>query len=84
MIAFGDNPALQAIHQKCDVVGLCRVIANGAVPGIKVATENFEGLLHALEYVGRFSGIDFYNDSIATIPHATELAVTTLERVDTL
>ena len=48
------------------------------------AITGFKGLPHRMEYVGRFSGIDFYNDSIATIPEATLSALETLGRVDTL
>jgi len=42
---------------------------------IKKAVEDFKGLPHRLEYVGRFRGIDFYNDSQATVPEATIAAI---------
>jgi UDP-N-acetylmuramoylalanine--D-glutamate ligase len=44
----------------------------------------FEGIPHRMEPVGTFKGISFYNDSIATIPHAVECAVEALDDVDTL
>jgi UDP-N-acetylmuramoyl-L-alanine---L-glutamate ligase len=44
----------------------------------------FKGLEHRMEYVGTFGGIEFYNDSIATIPEATIAALETLQNVDTL
>lgn len=37
-----------------------------------------------MEKVGTFRGITFYNDCIATIPHAVECAVEALKNVDTL
>ncbi len=45
---------------------------------------SFKGLEHRIEYVGEYNGINFYNDSIATIPEATIEAVKTLKNVDTL
>jgi len=44
----------------------------------------FRGLEHRIEYVGEFSGIHFYNDSIATIPEACIEAIKALGDVDTL
>lgn len=48
------------------------------------ALASFKGLEHRLEKVGTYSGITFYNDSISTIPAATEAAVDALGNVDTL
>ena len=51
---------------------------------IRAGLASFRGLQHRMEYVGNFRGIDFYNDSIATIPEATVEAVKALKEVDTL
>jgi UDP-N-acetylmuramoylalanine--D-glutamate ligase len=61
----------------CKIIG----IQNDAiVEGIS----SFRGLEHRLEFAGRTQGIDFYNDSIATIPEATIEAVKAIQNVDTL
>ncbi len=46
--------------------------------------EKFAGIPHRMEPVGEFREISFYNDSIATIPHAVECAVDALGNIDTL
>ena len=48
------------------------------------ALENYEGIEHRLEPVGVVGSIKFYNDCIATIPHAVMCAVEALGDVDSL
>jgi len=45
---------------------------------------SFESLPHRLEYVGNFGDVDFYNDSISTIPESTIAAVRAIPAVRTL
>ncbi len=56
------------------------VVADHILAGIKT----FNPLSHRLEYVGNFCGIDFYNDSISTIPESTIEAVKTIKNVSML
>lgn len=44
----------------------------------------FNPLEHRLEYVGTFGDVEYYNDSIATIPEATIESIKALEKVNTL
>lgn len=42
------------------------------------SVETFRGLPHRMEYIGSFSGVHYYNDSIATIPEAVVEALKSL------
>lgn len=46
--------------------------------------QNFEALEHRMEFVGKFDSVEYYNDSIATIPESTMNTIKALEKVNTL
>lgn len=46
--------------------------------------QNFEPLEHRMEFVGKFDSVEYYNDSIATIPESTINTIEALENVNTL
>lgn len=46
--------------------------------------ENFKGLEHRLEYIEEIDGVEYYNDSIATIPDAAIQAIETFKDMKTL
>ena len=46
--------------------------------------KEFKGLKYRMEYIGKYHGISFYNDTIATIPEASIHAILGIGDVDTL
>ena len=84
--AAAENERLKGVHNRQNVcvaatVARCLGISDA---DILEAVKNFGGIENRMEPIGEFYGIKFYNDSIATIPHAVECAIEALEDVDTL
>lgn len=48
---------------------------------IEQALASFTGPPHRLEHLGRWDGVDWYNDSKATTPHAATAAILSFERI---
>ncbi len=46
--------------------------------------QNFEPLEHRMEFVAKINTVEYYNDSIATIPQATIHTIQALKKVNTL
>lgn len=65
------------------ILSVCRILnldTNKAVNSIK----EFKPLEHRMEYFATINGVDYYNDSIATIPESTINAVNALKNVNTI
>lgn len=46
--------------------------------------KTMKGLEHRLEFVGKIEGIEFYNDSISTVPESTIQGIEALKNVNTI
>ncbi|MDD4368373.1 MAG: UDP-N-acetylmuramoyl-L-alanine--D-glutamate ligase [Oscillospiraceae bacterium] len=80
------NPHLTGRHHAYDLAFAAAVCHELGIStdNILAGIRSFPGIPHRCEYLGDFNGIHFYNDSIATIPRATEYAIETLGNVETL
>lgn len=56
------------------VAGLFKIPNRAVLQAVK----EFKGLPHRLEFIRRYKGIDFYNDSMSTIPEVTMVALDAL------
>lgn len=94
-MVYLDNKAVYNVNDKRNLIGehnlrnimvvLC--VANIMKLDLEKAIKSinsFEPLEHRIEYVGKYNGIIYYNDSIATIPEATISAIKSLKNVNTL
>ncbi|MEK6299268.1 MAG: UDP-N-acetylmuramoyl-L-alanine--D-glutamate ligase [Acidobacteriota bacterium] len=88
-IIFADGRAQKEILRTADipligafnVQNVCGAVAAAAIAGASTeamadSVRSFKPLPHRLEYIGEYSGIRFYNDSISTVP---ESALSALE-----
>lgn len=81
------NVHLLGKHLRFDaaLASACLIAAELPLDNLAMGLGTFEGLRHRTEKIGTYHGIEFYNDSIATIPQATLLAIEALgDRVKTL
>lgn len=46
--------------------------------------ESFENLEHRIDYIGKHNDIDYYDDSISTIPQATINAINSINNINTI
>lgn len=51
---------------------------------VKESLKTFEGLAHRLQYIGTLNGVDYYDDSISTIPNATIEALSSIRNAATV
>jgi len=86
LIINADQLALRGQHNMLNIIAAMLAVScvgvdfDESIKHLKL----FKPLPHRLEFVGSFEGIDFYNDSISTVPESTTAAVQTLKQVKTL
>jgi len=85
-IELNDHFVLKGKHNRLNTMAaiLAAGSAGACEEALREGLSTFKGLPHRLEYAGNYRGIDFYNDSIATIPEATMAAIDALPETDTL
>lgn len=95
---INDNQKPEVIFDKQSVAPITPILAKNIIPAVVVAKligisnksilsqiKTFKMPHYRLEFVGKYKGITFYNDSAATIPEATIAALYSLgNQIDTL
>jgi UDP-N-acetylmuramoylalanine--D-glutamate ligase len=68
---------LRGQHNLMNVLAACALTCEIGIPQyvLQDAVSNFPGVKHRLEFVRRWGGADWYNDSIATAPERAKAAI---------
>lgn len=78
---------LKGEHNKLNILATLNVVKALGTFSLQKAIDtavNFKGLEHRLQFVANIKGVDYYNDSISTIPQATLAALNSLGNVSVL
>lgn len=80
------NKHLKGEHNKQNIYVAAAAVRRLGVSdeAIAKAVNEFEGIANRMELVGSFGGIDYYNDSIATIPYSVIMGIDSLGNVGSL
>lgn len=80
VISLKKNP-LQGVHNLENLLAAVTAarLMGAAGPGIEDGIEDFEGLPHRMEHVGKIGGVEFINDSKATNVDAALKSVNSIE-----
>jgi UDP-N-acetylmuramoylalanine--D-glutamate ligase len=72
---------LRGEHNLLNVLAACAIGAIAGFPpqAMEKAVDNFFGVPHRLEFIRRWGGADWYNDSIATAPERTIAAINSFD-----
>ncbi len=83
LIDYKNLPGTHNYYNIMAAIAICKRV--GATHDIILKSlQTFKGLPHRIEFVGKYNGIEFYNDSISTIPEAAIAACHALRDVETL
>lgn len=84
--SFDQPKYLKGEHNKFNIMvayEVARLCSLNSPEGLKKVLE-FKGLEHRLEFVAEINGVEYYNDSISTIPQSALAAIKSLDNVETL
>ena len=86
MMNINEKMNLKGLHNINNIMFILSVceILNLDIEKAIDSIKNFKTLEHRMEFVGILHGVEYYNDSIATIPEATMNAITALKNVNTI
>ena len=79
-----EESPLKGLHNIKNVIAALSVLSKTGIDLSKAykSLPKFKPLSHRLEYIGNYGGINFYNDSISTIPQSTIEALKSIKNVN--